>query len=119
MRAVPQLLAMAMRRQVARCPQRDVGTVLRGVERDGVVDPLDYAVLEPGGRIDPRGRITRLAGDPDDTAGLSGDGGPALSAQMNKLVALAGDGHGNLYVSDSGNKRVRKITPGGVITTVA
>jgi hypothetical protein len=38
---------------------------------------------------------------------------------MNTLAALAGDGRGNLYVSDSGNKRVRKIAPGGVITTVA
>ena len=85
-------------------------------ERDG---GLYVSSSNQVGRIGPDGRITRLAGDPDDTAGFSGDGGPALSARMDDLVALARDGRGNLYVSDSGNNRVRKITPEGVITTVA
>jgi hypothetical protein len=70
-------------------------------------------------RVGSDGRITRIAGASDGTSGFAGDGGPARSAQLDNVVALARDGQGNLYLSDSGNLRVRKITPDGVITTVA
>ncbi|MEO8049724.1 MAG: BACON domain-containing carbohydrate-binding protein [Acidobacteriota bacterium] len=52
------------------------------------------------------------------TPGLSGDGGPAASAQLNKPSGMALDAAGNLYIADSGNNRVRKVS-NGVITTVA
>ena len=62
------------------------------------------------------GVITTIAGD--GTAAYSGDSGPALSAGMDPFdVAL--DSQGNLYVADFLNSRVRKITPAGIITTVA
>jgi uncharacterized protein (TIGR03437 family) len=51
--------------------------------------------------------------------GYSGDGGLALSAQLSDPAGVAVDGSGNIYVADSGNHRVRKISPAGVITTLA
>ena len=52
------------------------------------------------------------------TAGFSGDGGAATSAQLNQPRGVAVDGFGNVYITDSGNNRIRKVTQ-GVITTVA
>jgi len=63
------------------------------------------------------GTITTVAG-----TGLpmfSGDGGPAAQASLNVPMHVIFDSAGNLYVADSGNNRVRKIDPSGVITTVA
>jgi len=63
------------------------------------------------------GVITTVAGN--GTAGFSGDGGPATSAQLNcSLCGIAADSAGNLYVADLNNRRVREVT-NGVITTVA
>jgi sugar lactone lactonase YvrE len=67
--------------------------------------------------IDPSGIISTLAGS--GTAGFSGDGGPAPAAQLHAPRALAVDPAGNLYVADDNNDRVRRIDPGGLITTVA
>ncbi len=63
------------------------------------------------------GTITTYAGT--GTAGLSGDGGPALSAQLSTPDGLHIDAAGNLLFADMGNHRIRKITPGGTISTVA
>lgn len=52
------------------------------------------------------------------TAGFSGDGGSPTSAEFNLPLGLAFDSSGNLYIADSANARVRKIS-GGTITTVA
>jgi len=51
--------------------------------------------------------------------GYSGDGGPATSAQLRGPAGVAVDALGNLYIVDSSNFRIRKVTPGGTITTVA
>ena len=51
--------------------------------------------------------------------GFSGDGGPATAAQLNEPSALAVDAAGNLYIGDTGNRRVRKVDTAGVITTFA
>ena len=67
--------------------------------------------------IGPYGRITTVAGTGE--RGFDGDGGPATRAQLNRPSAVDLDGAGNLYVSDSGNRRVRRIDRSGVITTVA
>lgn len=53
------------------------------------------------------------------TAGFAGDGGPAVSAQINNPCALALDGSGNLYIGDELNYRIRKATTDGNISTAA
>ena len=66
-------------------------------------------------RMDTAGALTLVAGN--GTAGYSGDNGPATSAQLNGPWGIALDAAGNLYIADSGNNCIRKVT-NGVITTV-
>jgi sugar lactone lactonase YvrE len=68
-------------------------------------------------RVDRHGVITTIAGS--GVPGFAGDGGPATAARLNSPVGLAIDAGGNLYVADSGNNRVRRVDPHGVITTIA
>jgi uncharacterized protein (TIGR03437 family) len=68
-------------------------------------------------KITPGGAISVIAGN--GTGGFSGDGGPATSAQLFQARAVAVDSAGNVYIADSGNLRVRKVAPSGIITTVA
>ncbi len=64
------------------------------------------------------GLLTTVAGT--GVGGYSGDGGPAVAAELNSPVALAIDLSGNLYISDLSNNRIRKVDAGsGIITTVA
>ncbi|MEW2373935.1 RICIN domain-containing protein [Streptomyces sp. NPDC006656] len=63
------------------------------------------------------GKISTVAGT--GTAGFGGDGGLATSAQLNKPMGLALDSSGTLYIADTGNHRLRKVTPDGKISTVA
>jgi trimeric autotransporter adhesin len=60
------------------------------------------------------GTITTIAGNGKE--GFSGDGGPATKAKLGGPLALAVDAKGNVYIPD--NKRVRKVSLGGTITTV-
>jgi sugar lactone lactonase YvrE len=68
-------------------------------------------------RIDRSGVVTTVAGN--GTEGATGDGGPALSAQLNHPRGVAVDGRGDLFVADSMNHRVRMVDPAGIISTVA
>ncbi len=64
------------------------------------------------------GIITTIAGT--ETTGFSGDGGSATTAQLNYALEVAVDAQGNVYFSDYGNKRIRKIAAStGIISTVA
>lgn len=66
--------------------------------------------------VTAEGAVSTFAG----RAGLSGSGdGAAAAARFNTPTGLARDGAGNLYVVDSGNHTLRRITPAGVVTTVA
>jgi uncharacterized protein (TIGR03437 family) len=67
-------------------------------------------------RVAPNGIITTYAGT---VGGFLGDGGQATAARMNGPVSLALDPAGNLYFTDVLNYRIRRITPAGIITTVA
>jgi len=62
------------------------------------------------------GVITTFAGD--GTPGFSGDDGPAASARLS-VASLVFDAAGNLLLADFLNRRVRRITPAGIIQTVA
>lgn len=68
-------------------------------------------------KVDPSGVITTLAGD--GTSDFYGDGGPATNAAMASPKGVAIDAAGNLYIADSGNHRLRRVDPGGTITTLA
>lgn len=67
--------------------------------------------------LDTQGKIRVLAGT--GTRGFSGDGGSATSARLDNPTGLASAGDGTLYVADTGNDRIRKIDPSGMITTIA
>jgi sugar lactone lactonase YvrE len=62
------------------------------------------------------GTISTIAGT--GTAGYTGDNGPATSAQLNGPQAVTLDASGNIYIADTGNNVIRKIS-GTTITTVA
>ena len=68
-------------------------------------------------KVSPSGVITTVAGI--GTAGYSGDGGPAMNAALNAPLGLAIDQHGNLFIADQQNHRIRRVSPDGMITTVA
>lgn len=68
-------------------------------------------------RVAPNGIITTVAGT--GAAGYSGDGGPAVKAQLNRPESLALDASGNLYIADTFNSVVRKVGQDGTVTTVA
>jgi len=67
--------------------------------------------------ITPDGVLHVVAGN--GVQGFSGDGGKATNASLNQPVGLAADSAGNLFISDNGNARIRKVSPTGVITTIA
>ena len=67
-------------------------------------------------KIAPNGQVTTLAGARSQP-GFSGDGGPATDARFrNVRPFLAADG--SIYISDTGNQRIRKISPDGIVRTI-
>lgn len=94
-----------------------------------VFDPFDvvaddngnYYIFESSGnrvrRVDPAGTMETVAGS--GPPGFSGDGGDATQAELD--VPVGGDmgSDGSLYIADSFNGRIRKVTPEGIITTIA
>jgi uncharacterized protein (TIGR03437 family) len=69
-------------------------------------------------KVTPSGTITTVAGTAG-AFGYSGDGGPATAAELSEPWAVTVDAAGNLYIADSVNGRIRKVSANGIITTFA
>lgn len=78
-----------------------------------IVDPRNERIR----MVDASGVITTVAGN--GNTGFSGDGGPAADAELDEPSGVAVDAGGDMYIADFGNNRVRKVTPDGIISTVA
>jgi hypothetical protein len=87
-----------------------------------VLDGAGNLFIEDSGnvrvrKVSPEGIITTVAGS--GKAGFSGDGGPATEARFSELRLGVVDTAGNLLIADRNNHRIRKVSPEGIITTVA
>ena len=89
-----------------------VGLALDGQGNLYIADMYNHRIR----KVTPGGTISTFAGT---SAGFSGDGGPATSAQLLYPEQVTTDGSGNVYIADTGNRRVRKVSPSGTITTFA
>jgi uncharacterized protein (TIGR03437 family) len=79
-----------------------------------IADALNHRIRS----VDPRtGVINTIAGV--GSPGFSGDGGPATQAQLFTPFGVAVDAAGNIFIADTGNGRIRRIAPTGIITTIA
>jgi serine/threonine protein kinase, bacterial len=91
---------------------------------------IDYLAVSPQGevhivgmnsntvrKITKDGKIATVAGT--GYQGYFGDGGPANKAMLKSPVAIAFDSKGNLYITDMGNNRIRKVDTKGIMSTFA
>lgn len=78
-----------------------------------IADPSDYVVR----KVTPDGIITTVAGN--GISGYSGDGGLAVNATLGFPFSVAVDAAGALFIADFGNQAVRKVSPAGIISTIA
>jgi sugar lactone lactonase YvrE len=103
---------------------------------DGVPAPWAKVIAPVGIAADPAGNVyfsdysthmvRRIASDGTITTvagvgapGFAGDGGPARQARLYLPTGVALDAVGNLYIADEGNNRIRRVSPDGIIQTVA
>jgi uncharacterized protein (TIGR03437 family) len=121
------LLAVAVGTAVATDAQLKVAVYGLGVQSGMATDVNGNVFFAETGsglvrKISPDGSMTTVAGggscSGQNTCPL-GDGGPATSAYLQYPTGVAVDGKGNLFIADYGNIRVRRVTPDGIITTVA
>ena len=108
------------------------GTIRRSISAQ-LARPSGVAVDEAGNlfiaesqdhrirKVTPDGIITTVAGNSPlpGPGGFSGDGGPAVNAQLNYPIDVAVDRAGNLYIADYSNHRIRRVSPDGIISTIA
>src|SRR5262249_44511421 len=94
-----------------------VGPTFAGVavDRDGSIYFTSEAIHGIY-RYTANGRLSVVAGT--GSQGFSGDGGPAASAALRYPAGLVFDADGNLFVSDTGNNRIRRIDKNQIITTI-
>jgi sugar lactone lactonase YvrE len=79
-----------------------------------IADSINNVVRKVSG-----GNITTVAGQGPTLGGYSGDNGPATSAKLSHPDGVAVDSSGNLYIADTSNNVIRKVSTVGTITTVA
>jgi len=99
-----------------------------GPATSATIDLVTYVAFDSSGnlffgnlhnvrKVTPGGTISTVVGN--GTLGNNGDGGPATSAELWSPCGLTFDSIGNLYITDFNNETIRKVTPAGIITTVA
>lgn len=118
---IPRVDSFTLEPLVAHGEERVDGMAISqagGVTRDSlgnlyISDAAGHRVY----RIDPQGLRTVLAGS--GQAGYSGDGGVAASAELNTPRGLAVDDADNIYIADTGNNRIRRVSSRGIIKTIA
>ena len=98
------------------CPGGFLGALGLAVEPDGTAFVADAGRCRVF-RVVPGQAPAPVAGG--TICGSGGDGGPALSALLNRPAGVATDGHGSLWIADTGNGAIRRVDPAGTITTVA
>jgi trimeric autotransporter adhesin len=96
--------------------QIDLGYAGVAVDRAGNVYIADHHNQRIR-KVDTDGIITTIAGT--GRPGFSGDGGPAIDAELHGPESIALDERGVLYIADMQNHRIRRIDRRGIITTVA
>jgi sugar lactone lactonase YvrE len=89
------------------------GICVDKIGRVYIADAFNHLVV----RIEPDGRLTRVAGT--GRPGAAGDGGPAALAELNQPYDVSVGQTGDLFIADFGNHRIRKVTSDGLIQTVA
>ncbi len=77
-----------------------------------ITDTYNYVIRE----MTPGGQVTTIAGTPLTNGFADGIGSAAI---FYNPAGICVDGSGNLYVADAQNNRIRKIAPGGIVTTLA
>jgi uncharacterized protein (TIGR03437 family) len=97
------------------------GAIIRGPTGLAVDDQGNLFIADANSqvivKVTPSGMLTYVAGT--GSLGFSGDGGPAIKAQLNAPWGVALDGRNNLFISDYGNQRIREVLASGTISTVA
>ncbi len=78
-----------------------------------IADTLNHRIR----RVDAAGTIRTVAGS--GVPGFAGDGGPATVASLVSPQGIAFDADNNMYIADTGNHRIRKVTSAGIISTFA
>jgi hypothetical protein len=99
-----------------------VATIIRGIWPQDIVYASDGALIavesEVVWRVDPQGVRSRLAGR-RGKEGSAGDGGPATAATLNCAHGVDVDAAGGILIADECARRIRRISPDGLIETVA
>ncbi len=95
----------------------DMPLNVRGVATDAAGNVYFTSALDCVFKLDSNGIVTLVAGN--SRPGYSGDGGPGTRAQLDSPLAMTVDRAGNLFIADTGNHRVRRVSSDGIIVTVA
>jgi uncharacterized protein (TIGR03437 family) len=78
-----------------------------------IADTLNHSIR----KVDRSGTISTVAGT--GAAGFSGDEGPATAAGISAPLGVVVDDNGDIFIADTGNNRIRQVTPDGLIHTIA